>query len=119
VENFEFHTHFEGVAGHSHGEGSSRIVEMRFHGVGRLDGPRVPRLRRPQDRPGDVEGIPTDCAAVLRRNAAHDLSPWRERSPLDYLARGRRAILITTSASSLSPSTAGLRNIGVVVDRTW
>src|SRR5438876_2571328 len=36
VENFEFHTHFEGVAGHSHGEGASAIVQMRFHGVGRM-----------------------------------------------------------------------------------
>ena len=36
IENFEFHTHFEGVAGHGHGEGASAIVQMRFHGVGRM-----------------------------------------------------------------------------------
>ena len=36
MENFEFHTHFEGVAGHSHGEGASAVVQMRAHGAGRL-----------------------------------------------------------------------------------
>jgi ABC-type uncharacterized transport system len=36
MENLEFHTHFEGVAGHGHGEGSSAMVQMGFHGVGRL-----------------------------------------------------------------------------------
>src|SRR5438876_6084487 len=38
VDNFEFHTHFEGVAGHGHGEGASAIVQMRSHGVGRMRG---------------------------------------------------------------------------------
>src|SRR5215467_1147491 len=36
MENFEFHTHFEGVAGHGHGDGSSALVQMRAHGAGRL-----------------------------------------------------------------------------------
>ena len=36
MENFEFHTHFEGVAGHSHGDRRSAIVQMPAHGVGRL-----------------------------------------------------------------------------------
>src|SRR5499427_3559267 len=35
VDNFEFHTHFEGAAGHSHAEGASAIVQMQFHGAGR------------------------------------------------------------------------------------
>ena len=29
IDNFEFHTHFEGLAGHSHGEGGSGVVLMR------------------------------------------------------------------------------------------
>ena len=36
MDNFEFHTHLEGAAGHSHGDASSQVVEMPGHGVGRL-----------------------------------------------------------------------------------
>ena len=35
MENFEFHTHFEGVVGHGHGEGASALVQMKAHGAGR------------------------------------------------------------------------------------
>src|SRR5260370_6300201 len=57
MENFEFHTHFEGVAGHGHGEGASAIVQMRFHGAGRLRRPpaalghHVPQNTPPPPRP--------------------------------------------------------------------
>ena len=36
MDNFEFHTHLEGVAGHSHGDASSQHVQMPGHGIGRL-----------------------------------------------------------------------------------
>src|ERR687886_898023 len=36
MDNFEFHTHLEGVADHSHGEASSHVVEMPGHGAGRF-----------------------------------------------------------------------------------
>ena len=37
MDNFEFHTHLEGVAGHSHGDASSRRRRRcAGHGVGRL-----------------------------------------------------------------------------------
>ncbi len=36
MDGFEFHTHLEGVANHSHGEASSQIIETAGHGVGRL-----------------------------------------------------------------------------------
>src|SRR3954454_12773432 len=35
-DNFEFHTHLEGVASHSHDDLSSRLVQMPGHGVGRF-----------------------------------------------------------------------------------
>jgi len=75
VENFEFHTHFEGVAGHSHGEGSSAIVQMRFHGVGRMrralesSGYDVRKII-----PATMSAIPADCAAVLDVNPARPIS---------------------------------------------
>ena len=82
MENFEFHTHFEGVAGHGHGEGASAIVQMRFHGVG--------RMRRALESLGyDVRKItpaastrdPGGLRGSGRREPALDLSPGRERSP--------------------------------------
>jgi len=36
MDNFEFHTHVEGVANHSHGDASSKYVQMQGHGIGRL-----------------------------------------------------------------------------------
>src|ERR687886_770992 len=36
MDNFEFHTHLEGVTDHSHGEASSHVVEMPGHGAGRF-----------------------------------------------------------------------------------
>ena len=36
MDNFEYHTHLEGGAGHSHDDACSQVVEMPGHGVGRL-----------------------------------------------------------------------------------
>lgn len=36
MDNFEFHTHVEGIAGHSHNDASSSVVQTTGHGVGRL-----------------------------------------------------------------------------------
>src|ERR1700738_1472217 len=69
MENFEFHTHFEGVAGHGHGEGSSAIVQMRFHGVGRLRrGPESVCHHVRKIVPAASSAIPADCAVVLDVN---------------------------------------------------
>ena len=36
MDNFEFHTHVEGMAGHSHDDASSVVVQTTGHGIGRL-----------------------------------------------------------------------------------
>jgi hypothetical protein len=36
MDNFEFHTHVEGIAGHSHDDASSAVVQTTGHGIGRL-----------------------------------------------------------------------------------
>ena len=36
IDNFEFHTHFEGVADHSHDESDAAVVLTTGHGFGRL-----------------------------------------------------------------------------------
>ena len=36
IDNFEFHTHFEGAQGHSHNSEGTGVVQMEQHGLGRL-----------------------------------------------------------------------------------
>ena len=36
MDNFEFHTHLEGVAGHTHNDAASHLVQTTGHGAGRL-----------------------------------------------------------------------------------
>src|ERR1043166_437424 len=66
MDNFEYHTHLEGGANHSHGDASSGVVEMPGHGIG--------RLRRALEAQGygarkivlaiETE-IPSDCALLI------------------------------------------------------
>jgi hypothetical protein len=119
VENFEFHTHFEGVAGHSHGEGASTIVQMRFHGVG--------RLRRALESlgydvrkiiPATLSAIPGDCAAVLDVNPRATYLPGESDLLLNYLAQGGATVLMYDLGFVLEPRlTAALRTLGVVVEQ--
>jgi ABC-type uncharacterized transport system involved in gliding motility auxiliary subunit len=69
IDNFEFHTHFEGVQGHSHNIEGVGVVKMQQHGVG--------RLRRTIEKLGLVarktpitggQQVPTDCAALVEAN---------------------------------------------------
>jgi len=118
MENFEFHTHFEGVAGHGHGEGSSAIVQMRFHGVG--------RLRRALESfgydvrkivPATLTAIPVDCAAVLDVNPRTTYLPGESDLLFAYLARGGAAVLMYDLGFVLEPHLiAGLKKVGVVVE---
>jgi hypothetical protein len=115
MENFEFHTHFEGVAGHSHGEGSSAIVQMGSHGVG--------RLRRALESfgydvrkivPATLRAIPVDCAAVLDVNPRTTYLPGESDLLFAYLARGGAAVLMYDLGFVLEPRlTAGLKKVGV------
>jgi gliding motility-associatede transport system auxiliary component len=119
MENFEFHTHFEGVAGHSHGEGASAIVQMRFHGAG--------RLRRALESfgyearkivPATLSAIPPDCAAVLDVNPRTTYLPGETDLLSAYLAQGGSAVLMYDLGFVLEPRLAGaLERVGIVVNQ--
>src|SRR5690349_12614116 len=119
VENFEFHTHFEGVAGHSHGEGGSALVQMRGHGVG--------RLRRALESlgydvrkivPATLSAIPPDCAVVLDVNPRTTYLPGESTMLLDHLARGGAAVLMYDLGFVLEPRLGeGLRSVGLEVEQ--
>src|SRR5438477_2753527 len=118
VDNFEFHTHFEGVAGHGHGEGASAIVQMRAHGAG--------RLRRALEAfgydvrkiiPATSGAIPADCAAVVDVNPRTTYLPGESDQLVGYLARGGSALLMYDLGFVLEPRLrTGLRSVGATVE---
>jgi hypothetical protein len=119
VDNFEFHTHFEGVAGHGHGEGASAMVQMRSHGAGRMRraleafGYDVRRIV-----PATSGAIPSDCAGVIDVNPRTTYLPGESEQLLDYLARGGSALLMYDLGFVLEPRlAAGLRALGVTVEQ--
>ena len=119
MENFEFHTHFEGAAGHGHGEGASAVVQMRFHGAG--------RLRRALESfgyearkiiPATLSAIPTDCAVVLDVNPRTTYLPGESDLLTAYLAQGGSAVLMYDLGFVLEPRLAGaLEKIGIVMSQ--
>jgi len=119
IENFEFHTHFEGVAGHSHGEGASALVQMRSHGAGRLRraleslGYEVRKIV-----PATLTALPAECAVVVDVNPRTTYLPGESDMLLGYLARGGSAVLLYDLGFVLEPRlSAGLRSVGLVVEQ--
>lgn len=120
IDNFEFHTHFEGLAGHSHGEGGSGVVLMRGHGAG--------RMRRALEAVGyDVRkivtatlpAIPSDCAAVVDLNPRTTYLPGESESLAAYLAGGGAALLAYDLGFVMEPRLAAmLRRLGMVVEQS-
>jgi len=119
MENFEFHTHFEGVASHSHGDSASALVQMRAHGAG--------RLRRALESLGyeirkiitaTSTTIPADCSVVVDVNPRTTYLPGESDALLDYMARGGAALLLYDLGFVLEPRlAAGLRSLGVAVEQ--
>jgi hypothetical protein len=119
IDNFEFHTHFEGLAGHSHGEGGSGVVLMKGHGAG--------RMRRALEAVGyDVRkivtatltAIPSDCAAVVDLNPRTTYLPGESEALGAYLAGGGAALLAYDLGFVMEPRLAAtLRRLGIVVEQ--
>lgn len=115
IDNFEFHTHFEGLAGHSHGETGSAVVLMKGHGAG--------RLRRALEAVGysvrpivlaTLRAIPPDCSAVVDLNPRTTYLPAESEALLTYLARGGAVLLAYDLGFVLEPRlAAGLRGLGI------
>ena len=119
IDNFEFHTHFEGLAGHSHGEGGSGVVLMRGHGAG--------RMRRALEAvgydvrkivPATLPAIPPECAAVVDLNPRTTYLPGESDALTAYLAGGGAALLAYDLGFVLEARlAAGLRRLGIVVEQ--
>ena len=126
IDNFEFHTHFEGSQAHRHDAGGMAVVKMEQHGIG--------RLRRALDKlgyavrklnlaTGAAIGVPADCAALVDANPRTPYAPPEVATLARYLESGGNLLLLLEPDYALGPelaallARAGIRvGDGVVVD---
>jgi ABC-type uncharacterized transport system involved in gliding motility auxiliary subunit len=104
MDNFEFHTHLENAADHSHGDASAGVVEMPGHGVG--------RFRRALEAQGyEVQKlvlatrteVPGDCTVVVLASPRTTLLPAESTALRAYLRRGGSALLLFDLGFVLEP----------------
>jgi hypothetical protein len=126
IDNFEFHTHFEGTHNHSHDASGTGVVQMEQHGLG--------RLRRAIEKLGLAarkvtfatgQSIADDCAVVVEANPRTRYSPGETGVLRRYLERGGSAMLLIEPDYVLDESMAALLasagikvRDGVIVDPT-
>jgi hypothetical protein len=126
IDNFEFHTHFEGAHNHSHDVSGTGVVLMEQHGLG--------RLRRAVEKLGLVarnisfatgQPIADDCAVIVEANPRTRYSPGETDVLRRYLERGGSAMFLIEPDYALDDSIAALFaragiavRDGVIVDPT-
>jgi len=95
IDNFEFHTHFEGSSTHSHNADGIALVQMEQHGLGRLRR-AIEKLglesRKVEFRPG--RPLPPDCAALVDANPRTPHIPAEADLLRAYLERGGNYMLL-------------------------
>ena len=95
IDNFEFHTHFEGQHGHSHDVQGMAVVQMEQHGLGRLRraleklGHSVRKVTLPTER-----AVPDECTALVEANPRTRHGPPEVEALAAYLARGGSLLLL-------------------------
>ena len=89
MDNFEYHTHVEGIANHNHGDASSQHVQMPDHGIG--------RLRRALEVQGYVARrvmlatnpvVPRECQVLVVANPRTTFLPAESTGIETYLREG-------------------------------
>ena len=95
IDNFEFHTHFEGAQSHSHNIEGVGVVQMQQHGLG--------RLRRTIEKLGLVarktliaggQPVPPDCAALVEANPRTRYTGADSAILRAYLERGGGLLML-------------------------
>ncbi len=124
IDNFEFHTHFEGSHAHSHNSEGTPLIKMQQHGLGRLRH-AIEKLglepRKVEFRPG--QPLPEDCAALIDANPRTPHIPAEADLLRAYLERGGNYMLLVEPDFAVEPrlaaviADAGARiDDGVIVD---
>ncbi|MDO9707116.1 GldG family protein [Paracraurococcus lichenis] len=109
MDNFEFHTHLEGTAGHSHDDASSQVIEMPGHGIGRLrralesQGYEARRLILATQRE-----VPRDCTLLIDANPRTTFLPAESLALRRYLEGGGAALLLFDLGFAPEPELARL-----------
>lgn len=108
-DNFEFHTHVEGLHDHSHSDAASQVVQMPGHGLG--------RLRRALEAlgfevrtiiPAMQAQLPHDCAVVINANPRTTYLPGESEALAAYLAQGGSLLLLYDLGFVIEPRLAQL-----------
>ena len=108
-DNYEFHTHVEGLAGHEHDHASSAVIRTSAHGIG--------RLRRALESigfetrkitPARDGNIPAACAVVINAGPRTTFLPAEARMLEAYLAQGGALLAMYDLGFVLEPGLAAL-----------
>jgi ABC-type uncharacterized transport system involved in gliding motility auxiliary subunit len=105
IDNFEFHTHFEGMAGHSHDHAESGVVLTRGHGFGRLRralegiGYDVRKIT-----PASEGAIPPECAVAIDAGPRTTYLPAESAALEQYLRQGGSLLLMYDLGFTLEPT---------------
>lgn len=118
IDNFEFHTHFEGQHGHSHDTQGMAVVQMDQHGLGRLRraleklGHAVRKVTLPAER-----AVPEVCAVLVVANPRTRHGPPEVEALAAFLARGGNLLLLVEPDFPVDASLAALlARAGVRID---
>lgn len=110
IDNFAFHTHFEGSHAHSHDAGGMAVVNMEQHGLG--------RLRRALDKLGysvrrlslatQAGRVPADCALLIDANPRTPYAPPEVAALARYLEGGGNWLLLVEPDYAITDELARL-----------
>jgi ABC-type uncharacterized transport system involved in gliding motility auxiliary subunit len=115
IDNFEFHTHLEGLHDHSHGDATSKVVQMPGHGIGRLR--RALEALGYEVRtilPATEPEIPRACDVVIDVNPRTTYGPSESAALETYLTHGGSLLLLYDLGFVIEPRLAQmLAKLGV------
>ncbi|MBI4696352.1 MAG: Gldg family protein [Gammaproteobacteria bacterium] len=118
-ENYEFHTHLEGATGHSHDDGSSKLVQMNGHGIGRLRRSLEALGYDVKKIPPPTAGVPRECTLVIDAGPRTTYVPAESAALQAYLADGGSALLLYDLGFVLEPGLAALiKQLGVALPQS-
>ena len=109
MDNFEFHTHVEGIAGHSHDDASSSVVQTTGHGIG--------RLRRALEAQGyetrkvvlaTAPKVPDACRVLIVANPRTTFLPAESAALEAFLQQGGSVFAMLDLGFVLEPRLAAL-----------